>query len=59
MKINVRFFKYDFNEENEVDIIETTEADFLNCEGEIQYERDTIFQNGVSQICLTKGNGFI
>lgn len=60
MNILVRFFKYGIDEDtNEVDIIETSESDFLLCEGEIQYERDTIFENGVNQICLTKGNGFI
>lgn len=59
MTLPIRFFKYDYNHDNEVDIIETNESDFLLCEGEITYERHTVFQNGVNQVCLTKGNGFI
>lgn len=58
MTLPIRFFKYDIIE-GELDIIETTETDFLECEGEITYERDTMFQNGVNQVRLTKGNGFI
>lgn len=59
MKINVRYFKYDTDEEkNEIDIVETTEAYFLECEGVIEYERNTVFHNGVDQICLTKTNGY-
>ena len=50
--INVRFFIYDYSTE---DIIkEVSETEFLNDDGIIEYERDTIFDNGVSQICLTK-----
>ncbi len=57
MNINVRFFKYDICEEtNEIDIIEVEEIEFLETEGNIEYERDTIFENGVNQICLTKTN---
>ena len=50
---NVRFFVYG---ENEIDIIEVNELDFINADGSIEYERNTIFQNGVNQICLTKNN---
>lgn len=59
MKVPVRFFKYDYNENNEVDTIEISEKEFLNTDGEIQYERHTVFENVVSQICLTKTNNFI
>ena len=58
MKLPVRYFKYDLID-NELDIIEIDEQEFLKCEGTIEYERHTVFQNGVSQICLTKTNGFI
>jgi len=57
-KLNVRFFIYELDEDNELDIIEVDEQDFLNAEGEAQYERHTVFENGVNQICLTKTNGF-
>jgi len=60
MNINVRFFKYDICEEtNEIDIFEVNEREFLETEGNIQYERNTIFENGVNQICLTKTNNLV
>ena len=50
--ITVRFFIYDYSTE---DIIkEVSEKEFLNDDGIIEYERDTVFDNGVRQICLTK-----
>ncbi len=49
--INVRFFMYD---EDKNDLKEVKELDFLACEYPISYKRHTIFENGVSQICLTK-----
>lgn len=61
--IKVRFFIYDNADtefgEIEVQLLEVSETDFLEADGEIEYERNTIFKNGVNQICLTKGNGFI
>ena len=51
-EINVRFFVYDYGTD---DIIkEVNESEFLEYDGVIEYERDTIFENGVRQICLTK-----
>jgi len=52
----VRFFVVDYDSE-EVDIVEVSEHEFLKAEGTITYERHTKSQNGVSQICLTKGLG--
>lgn len=51
----VRFFSYDPEADGEKgDFIEVNEAEFLNAEGVIEYERHTIFANGCAQICLTK-----
>lgn len=64
INIPVRFFIYEFDKENEENqdtdngFIEVSEAHFLTGEGTIEYERHTVFANGVSQICLTK-NPFI
>lgn len=53
--VPVRFFIYDYDaNEGEGDIIEVDENAFLEAQGEIDYERHTVFANGVSQICLTK-----
>ena len=52
--IPVRFFVVDYDSE-EVDIVEVSEHEFLKAEGLITYERHTKRENGVSQICLTKG----
>ena len=54
--MNVRFFVWDDESKNpdEQDFAETDEAEFLEAEGVIKYERHTVFENGVSQICLTK-----
>lgn len=59
INVPVRFFIYDYDIEyntiNEEDPIrECTEAEFLEAAGKIEYERHTVFANGVSQICLTK-----
>lgn len=51
--VPVRFFMYG-QEGGDIDFIECTESDFLAAEGAIEYERHTVFANGVSQICLTK-----
>ncbi len=50
----IRFFVVDYDSE-EVDIVEVSEHEFLKAEGTISYERHTKRENGVSQICLTKG----
>lgn len=53
--IPVRFFYYDEDANaGEGDFAECGEADFLEAKGEIEYERNTVFENGISQICLTK-----
>ncbi len=59
MNVPVRFFIYDFDNNDEIDIIEVSEKTFLETPGEIEYERNTVFENGVSQICLTKTNNLI
>ena len=41
----------------ELDLIEVTEREFLNAKGVISYDRHTVFENGVNQICLTKTEG--
>jgi hypothetical protein len=52
--IPVRFFVVDY-EGDEVDLLEVNEHEFLQAEGRITYERNTVRLNGVSQIILTKG----
>ena len=53
--IPVRFFLIRMDDEDgEIDTHEVDEQEFLNAEGVIEYERFTVFANGVSQICLTK-----
>jgi hypothetical protein len=51
--INVRFFALVDTDEGQ-DIEEVGEAEFLEAEGVISYERHTVFENGCRQICLTK-----
>ena len=58
--INVRFFTYCTNEELEIDKCEISESQFkdiqLNRYGNdfpVTYERHTMRENGVNQICLT------
>lgn len=56
--IPVRFFVYsqELDDQDDDDpIIEVNEHEFLKAEGNITYERHTKSENGVSQICLTKG----
>jgi hypothetical protein len=50
--IDVRFFTYCY-ENNNPDICEITENQFLELKGKITYERNTVFENGCNQICLT------
>jgi len=63
--INVRFFTYCTNDDNEPDICEISEAQFLKLKliqsrfqmnVPIIYERHTMFKNGCAQICLTLPN---
>lgn len=55
--IPVRFFVIDYATEDNgcFDTQEVSEHEFLRSKGEITYERHTKSENGVSQICLTKG----
>jgi hypothetical protein len=58
MQSTVRYFIVDYDSEDDAmqwDIVEVPEREFLAADGEITYERHTISENGVSQICLTKG----
>lgn len=51
--INVRFFCYVMDDETGPDIEEITESEFLELGGNISYERNSVFENGCRQICLT------
>lgn len=54
--IPVRFFIVDIDPESEEqDLFEVGERDFTNHPGNITYSRSTVWENGVSQIELTKG----
>jgi hypothetical protein len=58
MKHTVRYFVVDYDSDDDVmewDIVEVTEREFMAADGEITYERHTMSENGVSQICLSKG----
>ena len=57
MQHTVRYFIVDYDSEDSgcFDDIEVSEREFIAAGGEITYERHTIRENGVSQICLTKG----
>ena len=55
-EMSVRFYIFGWDEEQqEYDILEVSEDEFNSHPGTIDYERHTIRENGVSQICLTKG----
>lgn len=55
-EMSVRFYIFEWDEEQqEHDILEVGEEEFKRHPGAIDYERHTIRENGVSQICLTKG----
>lgn len=55
MKHTVRYFINSYNDLEEDTLEEVTEREFMVAEGAITYERHTMSENGVSQICLTKG----
>ena len=59
---NVRFFTYCLNEDEDADICEITESQFMTLAVDetryemhrpIQYERHTVRENGCNQVCLT------
>lgn len=57
--MNIRFFVWDEEAVDDLgepggDIVEVDEAEFLECDYPIRYERHTVRENGVSQVCLTK-----
>lgn len=57
MQHTVRYFVYDLELDNLDDpdpITEVNEHEFITYDGVIHYERHTVSQNGVAQICLTK-----
>jgi hypothetical protein len=52
----VRYFKYDYEAIEGVEIVECNRHEFediVRDGGTITYERNTVFENGVDQICLT------
>ena len=56
---NIRFFITCYGEADSppdtvIDVIEVDESEFLRFDGAIEYKRDTMFENGVNQVCLTK-----
>lgn len=54
--IHVRFFVVDIDPETEEgNLFEVDEQVFLAHPGNISYSRSTVWENGVSQIELTKG----
>jgi hypothetical protein len=53
MNQNIRFFVYN-DDDSDDPIIEATEQEFLDYDGEIHYERFTVRENGCAQVCLTK-----
>ena len=56
MLVNVRFFVMDYETEDNgcFDLRECDEYEFLDNPDPITYERHTVRENGVAQICLTK-----
>ena len=58
-KLPIRFFVIGIDETtNELDYFEVDEAEFIASKGDIEYQRHTLFENGVDQVCLYKDNGF-
>lgn len=53
MQHTVRYFIFDCDLDDP-DYRECTEREFIEAEGYIHYERHTVSENGVSQICLSK-----
>ena len=56
MLVPTRYFICDYDDElQDYDITECSESEFIAFDGEIEYQRHTVRENGTSQICLTKG----
>ena len=57
MQHTVRYFVVDYDSEDNgcLDMLEVSEREFIAADGDISYERHTMSENGVSQICLLKG----
>lgn len=53
-RLPVRYFMIDYDLEDGPDIVECDESEFMKAPGRIQYERHTVHENRVNQICLTK-----
>lgn len=53
-RLTVGYFMIDYDLEDGPDIVECDEFEFMKAPGRIQYERYTVRENGVNQICLTK-----
>ena len=51
--IDVRFFCYGRDANDELDIIEVAEYAFRDLGGNITYELNTVFDNGCRQLCIT------
>lgn len=49
--MSVRFFVFD---DETGDTKEVDELDFISYDGLTEYDRNSIRENGVSQVCLTK-----
>lgn len=50
----IRFFIFKILDDGEWDQVEVQENEFIAYDGVINYERHTIAENGVRQICLNK-----
>jgi len=54
---NVRFFSYCYDDESEPDICDISEQTFIELSGRndsrITYQRNSVYENGVNQVCLT------
>lgn len=53
-RLPVRYFIIDYDLEDGPDLAECDEHEFMKAPGRIEYERHTVRENGVNQICLTK-----
>lgn len=54
-RLPVRYFVIDYDIEDGPEIVEVREYEWTQAKGAITYERHTVIENGVDQICLTKG----
>ena len=54
---DIRYFIFSedlYDLEDDDPIMEVSESEFISFNGQITYERHTMRENGVNQICLTK-----